>query len=231
MIGIIAAATTTTPSDSSTTIALVAIIAGAFVGVLGPAVGGVFLWLNTGRTIAAERHRLTATLQAQDKLHRDQIAFVSGETDLAELRGILDALAERLFALDHHVRTASVVFGTMLDAVEPDPDLARELDRAMTDLREAISTLGDPLERLNLRIGADGRVLCELARNARLRAYDAAVWARKEVITDNYAALRTQACELAKLREQFTAEALKFTEARLHKPRASSPSMSRAGPT
>jgi DNA-binding PadR family transcriptional regulator len=75
------------------------------VGVIGP----IVLWKNTGRTISAERAGLAATLEAENERLRERLSFERGETDRAELRRILDELAEYLFALDQAVARANGV--------------------------------------------------------------------------------------------------------------------------
>jgi len=66
VIALLVAAAPSTGSSSST-VAIVAIIAGAFVGVIGPLVSARSLRGNTDRTIKAEGDRLTVTLGYEEE--------------------------------------------------------------------------------------------------------------------------------------------------------------------
>ncbi len=230
MIGLLAATTHTT--ESSSTVAIVAIIAGAAAAILGPAVGGYFLWSSTGRTIKAEHQRLVATLEAEDRRLREQLSFQRGETDRAELRGILDAVTEQFLAMNDAVEEGRTQWGvkgllsTEPVAAENWKREARELSERIIDARSAV---GDQVERLRLRLGAGGENLVRFVSDARQCSFDIAYSLNGVIGAASPEWVSASGRHIDELRGKFIYEARRFTEAQLYssaEPAQASPSPS-----
>ena len=83
--------TSSSPSaTASNTVAIVAIAVTGLIGVVGPIVTGIFLWRNTGRTIAAEEERQSKALAEERGRLRDTLATEERRMRTEAIRGVLD---------------------------------------------------------------------------------------------------------------------------------------------
>jgi hypothetical protein len=209
---------------------ILAVVVALLVGVIGP----IVLWRNTGRTIAAEevrqanalaaeRDRLAATLEAEEKRHRDQLTFEREETDLSELRRILDALAEALFTIQNTVEQLTTMM--MLDAEHPtdvrESSTAGHYDEAQKQLYVEERRVARHVERLRLRLGDEGSQLVKLATEIRDRAGTVRL-ASMGIAIDTAENVDVEVSDVKRLRGLFTEEAWRFTIARLDTPRQKS---------
>jgi hypothetical protein len=194
---------------SSNTVAIVTVIVAGIVGVFGPIVAGAFLWLTTGRTIRAERER-----------HRDELSFQERETDLAELRRILDALAEHVFAIKEGVD--AVIRAAEWRRAEDRPELHEMWERRQREsaqrLETALEKAAQEIQRVTLRLGSEVDPLVRAA--VLVRHTGTGVHLRLFGVTSPEAA-SIEAAErerdtLKPLVDRFATEARKFTAARLH---------------
>lgn len=86
---IIAASSSPSVSQSNT-VAIVAIAVTGLVGVVSPIVTGIFLWRNTGRTIAAEEGRQGKALDEERKRLGDTLAAEEKRARTEAIRVVLD---------------------------------------------------------------------------------------------------------------------------------------------
>jgi hypothetical protein len=178
--------------------------------------------------LSAEANRLTKQLEAEDQRHREQLSFERGETDRAELRSILDALAKHLFQLREAVSGLIATVQNMLEDDEGDGIDADYRKERLESRRERIGSEDDEIvrqiQRLSLRLGNEGDVLARKATMMRLHA-NSVRWATKQPSTEELAKAVSAREQLNKLGPEFISEALKFTSARLHeRPPADAPS-------
>jgi hypothetical protein len=83
--------TSSPPSATgSNTVAIVAIAVTGLIGVVGPIVTGIFLWRNTGRTIAAEEDRQSKALAEERGRLRDTLAAEEKRARQDAVRVVLD---------------------------------------------------------------------------------------------------------------------------------------------
>jgi hypothetical protein len=209
-------AASATGNGSSSTVAILALVAAIVAAVVGPIVAGVFLLRNTRRTLDAEDRRL-----------RRRLAFERAQTDRTEVRQLLDALADLLYEIDRQTASYEYVSDQVVHRVsdsarpgqawEEREDRARETLRSISErVEELYRAAINQLERLRLRLGDEGAALVSLA----VETYDAGVDSIMliesmnsfEKLHDHAAALRPT---IAEKRSAFTVEALKFTAARL----------------
>ena len=196
---------------NSNTVAIVTIIVAGIVGVVGPVVTGVFLWLTTGRTISAERER-----------HRDELSFQRGETDLAELRKILDALAEHVFAIkegvDDVVRAAQ--WREEERAAELKDLWENRHEEGTLRLATELDQAAQQIQRARLRLGSSADPVARAAALIRHHGEDVRLRLPGGLPPDAWrgnleAAQHTQK-DLAGLVDEFVTRARKFSAARLH---------------
>ena len=211
-------------SSGSTT--LVGIVVGVAAGAIAALVTGFFQGRNTDRTIAAEQARLRATLAAERERLETRVSFERGETDRAELRGILDQLAAHLSALwilssrlDRMV--ASIVERGVDDegkdefeALQP-----RLISEVADNLSTARTAAMNNIDQLRLRLGDESKGVLRAATVI----WFAAGWVREKAINSEPSpAILAQIKEHRDLmeakRETFNARAFEFTQARLHRP-------------
>jgi len=199
----------------------------ATIGALGVAlliglVGPIILWANTGKTLEAERKRLDATLEAEDKRHRDQLSFDRGQTDRAEMRRILDALAEHLFLMIEEVAATIPRVEYRSGDDDVDEDLAaiwrRELREGEVRLQAELDEIARQVQRADLRLGSEGQPIRELALRMRQQGQMVGVLLSGfgGVKADDLAGARVAQARLGPLVGEFLTEALKFTAAQLH---------------
>jgi hypothetical protein len=228
---------------SSSTVEIIAIAAAVVAGILAPTVAGIFLWKNTGRTIRAEEtrqtnaleaergrlaatltaedHRLTLTLEAENHRLRERFSFERGETDRRELRGILDTLAEHLFALDAAVSTTNGVAANLVQSDREDEVVSdyycKRLDELHAEITKASKVAGDQIARLELRLGPDGQPLVHRATLLRMEAIGVGHYVGNDISDETVEKIAAGRTKISDLRRRFTADTLQFTEARLHR--------------
>ena len=224
MIALLVAAAPS-PGSSSSTVAIVAIIAGAFVGVIGPLVSARSLRGNTDRTIKAEGDRLTVTLgheeerlkktlAAEERRLQDQLSFQRGETDGPNSAGCSTRWrsTSRSFAT-LWTRSALMAARTAEEAKQENQEYwAGQVEPIRERIRGAMDVAGEEAARLGVRLGAEGNALHLLVGQMRLggEAVRGFLWVkdgRAEKIT-------FQQSQLRDLRSKFMTEAFKFTETR-----------------
>jgi gas vesicle protein len=213
-------------ASSSGSATLVGIVVGVAAGAIAALITGFFQGRNTDRTIAAEQARLDATLAAERERLETRLSFERGETDRAELRGLLDELAAHLSAL---WSVSGRLEGMVKSIVEPgvddeDNDEFEALHlRLISEVADNLSTertaAGDNIDQLKLRLGAEGQRLVGAAR----LVWFSAGWICKKAVDSEpspeiLARIRKDRKTIEDYRETFNARALKFTQARLHRP-------------
>ena len=171
---------------------------------------------------ATAQWRLTAQLRAEDQRQQDRLSFERGETDRSELRRILDTLAEHVLGLHEGVGQLNAAAANLVE--DDDPDLRDyrkdRLQEIAGEIREHSRAAGDQIERLGLRLGPEGARLVQYATFLRLRSSTVGDFVLQGVTDESVERIAVEREEIRGLREKFMAEALKFTEARLHKPAA-----------
>lgn len=217
MSWVVVAASAATGASSST-VAVVAIVSGAVVGVAAPLVSGYFQTRNSQRMITAQREQFW-----------DQLAFERGQTDRAELRILIDRLADCLLKLRDAVALATTHAAMSIDnafSTEDRRESQTSLFESLPRIQQAVVATSDQVERLRLRLGADGANLVALATSAaevgsRLRDIPSRL-DRDEV--EYMAAAHTK---IGEIREHFMTEALRFTAAELDSPESGAPAPAR----
>lgn len=209
-------------SSGSSTIEGIAITAA--VSLLVAVAGGTFLLRSTKNTITAEADRQREAL-------KEQFRQQSHETDLEEVRRILDAIASGMFALWALVNESYEILGTFVIPNAMKQAMLHNYGEHLHDIARTISResrgVADQVERLRLRLGRDGDDLISLATKVREQSdglgnqllADALFYedpaGPEELISQQFAAVRDG-------RQEFTDAALVFTRARLRKPEADS---------
>ncbi len=219
---------------SSNTLALVAIVVSGLVAIASPIVAGIFLSRSTARMIAAEgrrqtkaleeeRARLAAAFEAEDRRHREQLAFERGETDRAELRTILDALAEHLHAVVDVIQRAAVLADQWRDDGDPTGFRHARLDELGERIASSHDALTRDIERVRLRLGSGAERLLLFAQMVRQEG-SLLRWTGPEFDRAALARLATRLTAVEELLAAFRKEALRFTRAELHeRPQDESP--------
>ena len=120
-----------------------------------------FIGAVGGATIVAiiaavtAQKRLNARLASEERRHRDQFDFQRGETDRAELRSILDGLAEQLLRIEDAAGEA-LAAAQAYSALWRD-DISAEGRRDLRAIKDRLSNetynLAGHRQRLNLRLG------------------------------------------------------------------------------
>jgi hypothetical protein len=222
-------------SSSSNT--LVGIIAGIASGVVVALISAYIQSKNTTRTIkhekdvlkktlGADEDRLGATLKAEREQLETQLSFQRGETDRAELRGLLDQLAAHLLALDELSALLKDMVETVLarSADEDEDDEFKELQAGhFSEIGDKLSAAsrasGNIIEQLRLRLGGEGTDLMGAAAVVRLSA----IGVRRRAVDNEptreiLRLIRDDRRLIETRRPKFTAQAFTFTQARLHRP-------------
>lgn len=189
----------------------------AFVGALTVAVIAAYTAnRRQERALEAERERLDARLRHERSLADVQLSFQRGETDRAELRSILDALAEHLFRVRDEADAAVLIVDFALSSEDPDDEYWRvRLKERHGRLRSENEGVVSQMQRLSLRLGPEGAPLMDLVTRMRThgQSMESASW---DLSGKGLKDMRSERERLNRLGNQFTAEALKFTHARLH---------------
>lgn len=199
-------------------------------GVVGVG-ASVAAWWNTRKTLAVQRETtatmlaaqekaLAATLAAEAERQRERASFDRAEADRGELRTIFETVAARLTDVTDQLEKASVTLRLYAD-VKGNAGWALEmLDEDRNKLADANQALSDGLARIDLRLKYSQ---AEPAITPALKAHDAAGTAlaalyRFENENASLTAASTQryARMVKGLREQFVAEALRFSRSYLH---------------
>jgi hypothetical protein len=201
IVALISAAATS--SGSATWVAIVAIISGAVVGVGAPLVSGRFQQRVAGKTIQAERERL-----------HEELAFRRGEADRAELRSILDELAEYLFLVEDESGTIRNLAAWVMTQGDS-PELGVSLQAARDRMRQASAGVTRQIERLQLRLGPEGKLLADLAKGTVFAASDVRAGSTNPIDDQRMDQIRADSQLATERRAAFVKEALNFTAAQL----------------
>jgi hypothetical protein len=173
-------------------------------------------------TIAAltAQWRLRVQLRSEEQRHLEDLSFQRGETDRAELRMILDALAaplQRLRSESGGLVLSWLMFADLEGEAKDRADamLAERVDAFARDIREARGHE----QRVRLRLGHEGDDLAEAAADAidRSSQLEAALMSERVALDRPDEALVLEVKDQLKAAaDRFLKEALGFTGAVLH---------------
>lgn len=185
MIQLIAAAS----SDSFNTTAIVAIVAGAVISLIG---SGVAVWV-----------------------HRSQLRFQRGETDRAEVKAILDAIVENIYQAQ--MLTGELQAIEFYAGNEADPSARWKRDAApyAPRLNEIRLTLLSDLTRLGLRLGTASTTMAQAVGAAANDIQAVATMALSKIGVRDHLRQHHEAIQDCRLK--FSEQAQAFTLAKLIK--------------
>jgi hypothetical protein len=134
--------------------------------VVGTVVGALSVAVIAAVTAQA---RLNRRLDAELQRHREQLAFNRGETDRAEVRELIDGLAEQLGLLSEAADDARTAVHVLADDWNEDdgPIAHKSLQDAREALEHQVAGMVLRLQKLRLRLGDESKDLVELASRAR----------------------------------------------------------------
>jgi hypothetical protein len=171
-------------------------------------------------TIAAvtAQARLRAQLYAEDKRHRDQLSFQRAETDRAELRQILDALAEHMHGIRDAARGVVSMGEEVLEeeGTEEQDYWQKRLDEYAKQLANEGDAAARQIQRLRLRLGSEGSSLILSAEVARGYAQSVQWALTLRSVPPDLQAAKDARDKLNSQADRFFAAALKLTSASLH---------------
>lgn len=191
---------------------------GSWLTFLGVFFGGIIVAVITA--VTAQR-RLQAQLASEERRHRDQLRFERGEADRAELRSIIDALAERLFGLADAARSmaSDMKVESQFWREEKRDEAEKRRVEANDRIRVARDRITEHIERLRLRLGDEGAELVKFATDARAQAVLMWVAPRKlPVDAEELTKLTGRSERIRTAYRAFIAEAFRYTRAELSRP-------------
>jgi len=163
--------------------------------------------------------RLNRRLDSELLRHREQLAFSRGETDRAEIRGLIDGLAEQLGLLSEAADDARTTVHVLADDWSEDdgPIAHKSLQEAREALEARVEGMVLRLQKLRLRLGDDSKNMINLASGARSEAITLMAELRifDPRTTDDIPRIDRERDRIRKHVGQFMESARRYTEAQL----------------